>query len=139
MLIADIGKACLTFHNEHVRNVLAGRVQVDEAWCYCEGKDRTVGERKRMTGVGSVWVFAAMDAKTKIMISWHLGNRDVYSAQVLMLDLAERITDRIQLTTHALSPNTQRRPRRNTSKPATRKSGQSISGTTCPWAIGDPS
>jgi len=52
--------------------------------------------------VGSVWTWTAIDADTKLMITWYLGGRDAYCASHFMLDLAHRVEGRIQLTTDSL-------------------------------------
>lgn len=50
-------------------------------------------------GVGDVWTWTGMDADTKLMISWYVGNRDAISANEFMLDIASRLSNRVQLTT----------------------------------------
>ena len=52
-----------------------------------------------MPGVGSVWTWTALDADTKLMISWQIGACDVANAQVFMRDVQERLANRVQLTT----------------------------------------
>ena len=42
-LLADIGKVCAAYHDEHVRNVVAKRVQCDEIWSFCYGKEANAG------------------------------------------------------------------------------------------------
>ena len=71
-LLKDIGLACRRFHGERVRDVYVRRLQVDEVWCFVGAKDRTLGGRTRMIGLGSVWTFTGMDADTKLMVSLHL-------------------------------------------------------------------
>jgi len=59
-----------------------------------------VPENKRGTfGYGDVWAWIALDAGTKMILSYRIGPRDLATAYDLMHDLAERITNRVQLTT----------------------------------------
>ena len=47
---------------------------------------------------GDVWTWTAIDADTKLMPSWFVGNRDSDSAVIFMNDLASRPVNRVQLT-----------------------------------------
>src|SRR5439155_7370393 len=49
--------------------------------------------------VGDVWTFVAIDAQTKLVLSWLVGLRDVGCATDFMQDVAGRLRNRIQLTT----------------------------------------
>ncbi len=98
--VADFGPVCEAFHDETVRNVSAERVQADEIWAFCYAKDKNLPASMRgQPGVGSVWTWTAIDADTKLMISWMVGDRDAECACRFMLDLSRRISGRCQLTT----------------------------------------
>ena len=56
----------------------------------------------RNHGVGSVWTWTAIDADSKLICSWMVGNRDASAAYDFMKDLASRMANRIQLTTDGL-------------------------------------
>jgi IS1 family transposase/lambda repressor-like predicted transcriptional regulator len=99
-LMVDMGRVCQRFHDDTARNLRAERVQADEAWAFCYAKDRNVpASMQGMDGVGSVWTWTALDADTKLMISWHVGTREQEDAVEFMLDVASRVLTRIQLTT----------------------------------------
>ena len=99
-LLADIGMACAAFHDLTVRNVRAQRVQVDEIWSFVGAKQKNVTpEMRESRPCGDVWTFVAIEAQTKLVISWLLGSRDAGCATALLSDLQERVTNRIQLTT----------------------------------------
>lgn len=103
-LLAEIGTACAQFHDEAVRNLRSERIQADEVWCFCHCKDKNVPDSMRgMAGVGSVWTFKAIDADSKLLISYHLGDRDADNAREFMLDLAGRLLTRVQLTTDGMN------------------------------------
>src|SRR5450432_1901286 len=98
-LLCDLGKACAAHHDTTVRNVRSQRVQCDEIWSFCYAKERNVPEDKKGTGAGSVWTWTAIDADSKLIISYLCAGRDADSADQFMQDLASRLTTRIQLTT----------------------------------------
>ena len=65
-LLADVGKACMAYHDEHVRKVDAMRVQVDEIWSFTYAKQRNVGTAKTAPeGAGDTWTWTAIDADTQ--------------------------------------------------------------------------
>ncbi|MGA2559681.1 MAG: IS1 family transposase [Terracidiphilus sp.] len=98
-LLVDLGRACESFHDMHVRNVSARRIQCDEIWSFCYGKDKNVTQEQKAKGAGSVWTWTAIDADTKLIVSYVCGGRDASFALEFMKDLALRVTTRIQITT----------------------------------------
>lgn len=99
-LLIEAGEAALALHDETVRNVKASRIQCDEIWSFCYAKDKNVASAKAAPdGAGDVWTWTAIDADTKLMVSYFVGDRSGESAMVLMDDLAARLSNRVQLTT----------------------------------------
>lgn len=104
-LLVDSGTACLTFQDEAIRNINSKRVQCDEIWSFCGSKEKNVpDEFKGQKGYGDCYTWTAIDADTKLAISWLVGRRDVEYAEAFMADLASRLADRIQLTTDGYGP-----------------------------------
>jgi IS1 family transposase len=97
-LLVDIGRACQQFHNEHVVNVKSERVQCDEIWSFCYAKQKNVTQ-DMPEGSGDVWTWTAIDADSKLIVSWFVGDREAGSAYEFMNDVAERLANRVQLTT----------------------------------------
>jgi len=99
-LLVDAGEACLALHDEQVRNVKASRIQCDEIWSFCHAKQKNVATAKAAPeGAGDVWTWTAIDADTKLMVSYFVGDRGSDSAICLMDDLRSRLSNRVQLTT----------------------------------------
>ena len=98
-LLADLGTACAAFHNEHVRNVRAQRIQCDECWQFIGAKAKNVTPEQKAQGWGDCWSWVGIDADTKLVVSWFLGSRDAQSAWWFMRDLCSRIITRVQMTT----------------------------------------
>jgi IS1 family transposase len=99
-LLADLGKACAEYQDKAMRNLPCKRIQCDEIWQFCYAKDKNVPADKRgIFGYGDVWTWVALDADTKLVPSWRVGTRDAGTAFEFMHDLAERLANRVQLTT----------------------------------------
>ncbi len=98
-LLVDAGKACAAFHDEKVRGVKARRVQVDEIWSFTAAKQKNVANMKApVAGAGDTWTWTAIEADTKLLITWLVGGRDSDYAMAFMDDLRERLANRVQLT-----------------------------------------
>lgn len=99
-LLIDAGEAGLSLHDEHVRRVKASKVQCDEIWSFCYAKEKNVPTAKTApNGAGDVWTWTALDAETKLIVSYFVGDRGGESAMILMDDLCTRLANRVQLTT----------------------------------------
>ncbi len=98
-LLKDMGCACAAYHNARVRNLRVRRIQADEIWAFVHGKDKNLTLEQVQGGLGSVWTWTALDADTKLIVSYMLGDRGAATALSFMRDVAGRIANRIQLTT----------------------------------------
>jgi IS1 family transposase len=98
-LLVDLGSACAEYHDLHVRNVWAQRVQCDEIWCFVGAKAKKVTPEKQAQGWGDTWTWTAIDADSKLCLSYRIGGRDGAIAFEFMQDLAARLANRVQLTT----------------------------------------
>ena len=99
-ILVEAGEACLILHDETVRNVTASRIQCDEIWSFCHAKQKNVAAAKAAPeGAGDVWTWTAIDADSKLIVSFYVGDRSGESAMVLMDDLRARLSNRVQLTT----------------------------------------
>ncbi|MDB5580333.1 MAG: Transposase [Bradyrhizobium sp.] len=99
-LLVDAGTVCAAFHDASVRKVNSQRIQCDEIWSFCYAKAKNVhGAKAAPEGAGDVWTFTALDANTKMIVSWLVGSRDGDTAYTFLCDLKDRITQRVQLTT----------------------------------------
>jgi IS1 family transposase len=107
-LILDIGEAAAAYQDEHLRDLDCKTIEADEIWSFVYSKARNVPEdRKGEFGVGDVWTWTALDADSKLIVSWFVGDRKQEDAEAFLHDLRSRLRNRIQLTTdgHAAYPN----------------------------------
>ena len=98
-LLTDLGTACAEYHNEHVRAVTTRRIQADEVWSFCGAKMKNATEDKVAQGWGDVWTWVALDADSKLIVSYLVGQRGAYWADKFLKDVASRVSNRVQLTT----------------------------------------
>ena len=98
-LLVDVGIACSDYQDNVFRNLKCKRVQVDEIWSFCYSKAKNVPtDKKGILGYGDVFTWVALDADTKLVPSWLIGQRDAEYAKLFIDDLASRMANRIQLT-----------------------------------------
>jgi IS1 family transposase len=99
-LLVEAGEACAAYHDETVRNVKAQQVQCDEIWSFCYAKEKNVATAKSAPdGAGDVWTWTAIDRDSKMILAFEVGDRSARTAREFMFDLAERLANRVQLTT----------------------------------------
>jgi IS1 family transposase len=97
-LLLDVAEAAFEYHDKAIRDVRTKRVQCDEIWCFVGAKAKNV-RREKEDYWGDVWTWTAIDADTKLCLSYLVGGRDGWWATEFMRDVASRIRGRVQLTT----------------------------------------
>jgi IS1 family transposase len=100
-LLADAGEACALYQDKAMRNLTIKKVQVDEIWSFVGTKAKNVTE-DHPAGYGDCYTFTAIDPETKLMPCWLVGVRTSDCAHEFMEDLADRLAERVQLTTDGL-------------------------------------
>lgn len=105
-LLTDLGSACTAYQDAHVCVLRTKRVQCDEIWSFCYSKqsNTTFDVRQREPNAGDVWTWVALDADSKLCITWRVGSRQSEYAHELMADVASRMTGRVQVTTDQYRP-----------------------------------
>ena len=103
-LLIDLAEACADYHDRNVRNVRVRRLQCDEIWQFVGAKKKNVTPEQEEKGWGDVWTWTAIDADTKLCVTYYVGDRGKHSAYNFMCDAAKRIVGRPQITTDAHRP-----------------------------------
>lgn len=104
-LLVDLGAACSEYQDRVLRDLSCGRLQLDEIWSFCYAKAKNVPEEHQGEfGYGDVWTWVAIDADTKLAPSWLVGRRDIEDATTFVTDVADRMANRVQLTTDGHKP-----------------------------------
>ena len=102
-ILEDAGQVCMAFHDEKVKDVKAKRVQVDEIWSFTYAKQKNVETAKAAPDrAGDTWTWTALDADSKLIVQWYVGNRDGETAKYFIDAMASRLANRVQLTSDGL-------------------------------------
>src|ERR1051325_1138559 len=101
-LLVDAGVICAAYHNETVRNVRAKRVQCDEIWAFVGAKKKNVTAKNSALGYGDIWTWTALDADSKLLVSYLVAERSAFYCYEFMKDVASRLASPVQLTTDGL-------------------------------------
>ncbi len=97
-LLLEMGTACSQYQDRELRNLNSLVVQVDEIWSFVGCKQKNADEEKQSQGQGDAWTWTAIDADSKLMITWLIGGRGEGYATSFITDLASRMKNRIQLS-----------------------------------------
>jgi len=99
-LLVDAGKACSEYQDHALRGLGSKRLQLDEIWSFVSSKERNVPqEMKKGMGRDDIWTWTAIDADSKLIASWMVGDRSGETACIFVCDLAKRLANRVQITT----------------------------------------
>lgn len=99
-LLVDVGTACEAYQIDKLVNLTTKRVQCDEIWSFVGAKEANTPPNIRgQLGRGDVYTWVALDADSKLVISWNVGKRSTEYAVAFMKDVAARLANRVQLTT----------------------------------------
>ena len=98
-LLLDLGSACSALQGEKLVNLPSKRIQVDEIWSFVGMKEANVPEeRKGELGSRDVWTWVALDADSRLAVSWLVGDRGAATATDFLVDVSRRLANRVQLT-----------------------------------------
>ena len=104
-LMTEAGKACSEYQDQHLRNLPCTRVEVDEIWSFVYAKAKNVKTAKAAPqDAGDVWTWTSICADTKLVPTWAVGDRSAATAGDFIADLADRLSNRIQLTSDGHRP-----------------------------------
>jgi len=97
-----VGKGCAALMDAKMRNLSCTRLEMNEIWGFIGKKDRHVRPDDDPQ-FGNVWTFVAIDADTKLVPAYKVGSdRDVKTATAFVLDVADRMKNRVQISTDGL-------------------------------------
>ena len=94
-LLVDVGEFCSVYQDHALHRLSTQRVEADEIWAFVGAKQRNA----KTPSQGDIWTFTALDADSKLMVSWLVGERTPENAYTFMQDVAGRLANRVQLTT----------------------------------------
>jgi hypothetical protein len=102
-LLVEVGDGCAKLMDEQMRELPCRRVQVDEIWAYVGKKQARLTREDDRSRLGDMWTFVALDPETKLVPTFRVGKRTGANAVAFMTDLSERLANRVQISSDALS------------------------------------
>ena len=101
--IRDTGDALAEYMDREFRDLRCSRIEMDEQWQYVgchKGRmpKSPLWERGNQTR-GDFWLWACIDADTKLVFSHRIGKRDYGTASRFVHDVRERISGPVQIAT----------------------------------------
>jgi IS1 family transposase len=102
-ILIDAGKICSEFQDRAFHNLTLKKIQLDEIWAFSYCKQRNVPlAKKAPDDAGDIWTWVAIDAETKLIPSWLVGDRSGETAIQFVCDLSKRLENRVQITSDGL-------------------------------------
>jgi IS1 family transposase len=93
-----VGQGCTSLMDAKMRDLPCTRLETDEIWGFVGKKERNVKKNDPME-VGSVWTWCAIDADTKLVPAFKVGQRNGAMATAFLQDVASRMRNQVQLST----------------------------------------
>lgn len=85
------------------RDLVSARVEFDEIWSYV-GKKEARRLPTDAPGIGEAYSFTAIDALSRMVITWRVGRRDQHTTDAFIKDLRARLATAPQLTSDGWAP-----------------------------------
>ena len=101
-LLVDVGESATWFQDQYLTNLRLKELQLDEIWAFIGAKEENKLASKN-EHMGDCWTWTALCPRTKLIASWHVGERGESDALEFCHDLAKRVAGgAIQITTDGL-------------------------------------
>lgn len=103
-VIRETGNAFADYMDKEFRDLPCARIEMDEQWQYvgCHAgrmpKPKNLWE-KRDIGRGDYWLWACIDADTKLVLSHRVGKRDHSTGNQFVADVRKRVKGNVQIAT----------------------------------------
>jgi IS1 family transposase len=106
-VIKETGEAFADYMDRNFRDLPCQRIEMDEQWQYvgCHAgrmpKRKEIwqkGDKKR----GDFWLWACIDADTKLVLSHKVGKRDYWTGYAFVKDVRDRVKGDVQIATDNL-------------------------------------
>lgn len=102
--MVEAGENCKRFMEATIRSIPVENIQADELWGFVLCKEKTRLLRDYPEDVGDCYCYTAMERQTKLLVTWHVGKRDVANTYEFAAKLRRATTGTFQLTTDGFHP-----------------------------------
>jgi IS1 family transposase len=92
-----IGQGCTALMDAKMQNLPCQRLEMDEIWGFVGKKAKSVQKGDKQ--VGDVWTWCCIDAETKLVPTFLVGDRSQAAADAFVADVASRMAYRVQVST----------------------------------------
>ena len=96
-LICEVGEAFNDYMEKEFRDLSCQRIEMDEQWQFVGCHSGRMAEPKK--GIGDYWLWACMDADTKLVMAHKIGKRDHWTGWEFVQDVRERVRLPVQIAT----------------------------------------
>ena len=104
-LSVRVGEGCRRLHDARMRGLQVSLIEADEQWSFIGCKQKRVSDAEKRTGErGDCYVFVALDATSKAVLSYVIGKRTAENTVALAKDLRARVMNRPQITADGFTP-----------------------------------
>src|SRR5271154_3125880 len=95
-LLVELGAACSNYMDSTLVNLKSERIQCDEIWSFIAAKQKNVTPemRAKNPAAGDCWTWVALDADSKLVVSWMVGKRNWQTAKEFAMDIHKRLANR---------------------------------------------
>jgi IS1 family transposase len=97
---AKVGRGCAALHDEWMRDLPVTMIELDELWSFVGKKQRRV-QPTDGADKGDQYVYVAIGALNKAIISYRVGKRDMENTEAFIRDLRARVPGRPQISSDA--------------------------------------
>lgn len=97
-----VGEGCALVHDRLMRDLQVARIELDEIWSFVGKKQKRV-TRDDSADVGDQYLFTAMDATGKAILSYTVGKRTAENTHAFVADLRERVINRPNISSDAFN------------------------------------
>jgi transposase-like protein/IS1 family transposase len=104
-LLVKAGEKCEQLLDKRIKGIAVKDVEADEIWGFVQCKNRHK-LHKGITDphVGDAYTFVGIERNTKLVLAWHLGERDMVNTETFAEKLHEATSGHFQLTTDGFRP-----------------------------------
>jgi IS1 family transposase len=93
-----VGEGCVAIHQRLMTGLHVAYVELDEAWSFVKKRRERVTEEDPDT-VGDQFIFIALDATSRAILTWHIGKRTSRNTMKFVADLRTRLINDPSIST----------------------------------------
>jgi hypothetical protein len=99
-IIRETGEAFADYMDKELRDLSCCRIEMDEQWQYVGCHAGRMAKKEK--GRGDFWLWACIDADTKLVLSHRVGKRSWIDGYEFVGDVRQRVRGAVQIATDQL-------------------------------------